>query len=75
MTTTGSTCPTPRIDPTCSVNEVLRRHPATAAVFNSFGVDACCGGASSLTDAALRDGADPDALYAALEAAVAGEAK
>jgi regulator of cell morphogenesis and NO signaling len=48
------------------VNEVIRTHPATVEAFNRFGIDACCGGASSIRDAAVRDGADPEALLAAL---------
>lgn len=72
MTTTDTTSRAPRIDPAWTVNEVLRRHPATVAVFNAFGIDACCGGASPLAEAARGDGADPDALVAALEAAASG---
>lgn len=53
------------------VNEVLLRYPVTVAVFNAFGIDACCGGAASIADAAQRDGADVERLMAALGAAVA----
>lgn len=53
------------------VNEVLLRYPATVAVFNAFGIDACCGGAASIADAAQRDGADVDQLMAAVGTAVA----
>lgn len=59
------------ISPAWSVNETLRRHPATVRVFNEFGIDACCGGAATITDAARRDGADADELLAALQRAVA----
>jgi len=59
--------PIPRIDAARSVNELLREHPTTAAVFNAFGIDACCGGARSLRDAALEDGADLAALLGTLE--------
>ncbi len=52
-----------------SVNEAIRRHPATVPVFNAFGIDACCGGAAPLAEAAVRDGADPAALLQALRAA------
>lgn len=48
------------------VNEVIRTHPATVEVFNRFGIDACCGGAAPIREAAVRDGADPDALLVAL---------
>jgi iron-sulfur cluster repair protein YtfE (RIC family) len=58
---------------TCAsvVNDVLMSHPATTKVFNEFGIDACCGGAVPVHDAALRDGADPAALLDALNAAIA----
>jgi iron-sulfur cluster repair protein YtfE (RIC family) len=57
------------IDADLTVNEAIRRFPATVAVFNDFGIDACCGGAASLAEAAARDGADPAALLAAVRAA------
>lgn len=52
-----------------TVNETIRRFPATVAVFNDFGIDACCGGAAPLAEAAVRDGADPNALLDAVRAA------
>jgi iron-sulfur cluster repair protein YtfE (RIC family) len=55
------------IDRSATVNEILVQHPATVSVFNSFGIDACCGGDADLVEAARRDGADVDALLAALE--------
>jgi iron-sulfur cluster repair protein YtfE (RIC family) len=58
----------PREDLT--VNETIRRWPATVAVFNAFAIDACCGGAVPIRDAALRDGADPAALLEALAAVI-----
>ena len=57
-----------------TVNEAIRRFPATVAVFNEMGIDACCGGAAPIAEAAERDGADPDALLDALRAAAAAEA-
>ncbi len=54
-----------------TVNEAIRRFPGTVAVFNAFGVDACCGGAASIEEAARRDGADVAELLAALRAAAA----
>lgn len=54
-----------------TVNEVIRQWPATVAVFNLFGIDACCGGAAPVREAALRDGADPDELLDELGRAVA----
>jgi regulator of cell morphogenesis and NO signaling len=57
-----------------TVNEAIRRFPATVAVFNDFGVDACCGGAAPLAKAAVRDGADPVALLDAVRAVALAEA-
>ncbi len=61
----------PAISPDRMVNEVIRSHPATIAVFNTFGIDSCCGGAASIHDAAIRDGAEPEALLGALNKALA----
>jgi regulator of cell morphogenesis and NO signaling len=58
-----------RISPAMDVNEAIRRFPATIAIFNHFGIDACCGGAAPIATAAERDGADADALLAALNRA------
>lgn len=55
-----------------TVNELIREIPATVQVFNDFGIDACCGGAVPIREAAERDGADAEALLAALSAAVRG---
>lgn len=57
-----------------TVNEIIREHPSTVEVFNRFGIDACCGGAVPVREAALRDGADPAALRAALLLAAGGAA-
>ncbi|MEX2572090.1 MAG: DUF542 domain-containing protein [Gemmatimonadota bacterium] len=57
-------------DPGVSVNQVIREHPGTVEVFNRFGIDSCCGGAAGMRDAALRDGADPEALLAAVRSAI-----
>jgi iron-sulfur cluster repair protein YtfE (RIC family) len=45
-----------------TVNEMIRRFPATVDIFKRFGIDACCGGAAAVADAAVRHGADPVAL-------------
>ena len=49
-----------------TVNELLLAVPATVEVFNAFGIDACCGGAVPLDEAAARDGASVEALVDAL---------
>jgi regulator of cell morphogenesis and NO signaling len=58
------------IDATAIVNDVLRRYPPTVGVFNTFGIDACCGGAASLAEAAVRDGVELGALLDALRRAI-----
>jgi iron-sulfur cluster repair protein YtfE (RIC family) len=57
----------PRIEAGATLNEILRAHPSAAAVFNAFGIDACCGGARPLAAAAREDGVDLATLLAALE--------
>jgi iron-sulfur cluster repair protein YtfE (RIC family) len=57
------------------VNQVLLEHPATVAVFNAFGIDACGGGDVSIEEAARRDGADASALLTALDAIIASAAE
>ena len=49
-----------------SVNETIARHPRTVTVFNHFGIDACCGGAATIRDAAARDGVELATLMQAL---------
>ena len=61
------------IDAGITVNEMLRLYPATVSVLNVFGIDACCGGAASLAEAARRDGVDLTALLSALVVAAAVE--
>lgn len=57
-----------------SVNEVIRQYPDSVAVFNRFQIDACCGGAASVVDAAIRDGADVEALLAELQRVIGSAA-
>lgn len=58
------------LDVSTTVNDVLKQYPETVSVFNAFGIDACCGGAASLREAARRDGVDLAELLAALQTAV-----
>ena len=57
------------VNETMTVNEAIRLHPGSVAVFNEFGVDACCGGAATIAEAAARDGAPLGELLRALEGA------
>jgi iron-sulfur cluster repair protein YtfE (RIC family) len=57
------------LDEHTTVNEAISRHPATLPVFRRLGIDACCGGAKPIGEAARRHGADPEALLEALNRA------
>ena len=60
-----------QLDCTMTVHELVKRHPATQAVFQRYGVDTCCGGAVSVEAAARRDGIDAVRLCTELRAAAA----
>ena len=49
-----------------TVNDVLRDYPATASVFNFFGIDTCCGGGATVSQAAETEGINAGAVVAAL---------
>lgn len=63
------------LDGNATVNEVIKRHPATAAVFLTFGIDACCGGALTLQDAASRHHKDIIDVLTALETTIGANAR
>jgi regulator of cell morphogenesis and NO signaling len=52
---------------TTTLNEAIRLHPESLAVFKEYGLDTCCGGAATLAEAAARHGAPLDELLRALE--------
>ena len=52
-----------------TVNQAIQRFPASVAVFNELGIDACCGGAATLAEAAARDGVPLPGLLKALRQA------
>ena len=58
---------TTQIDKGSTVNEIVAQYPDSISVFNQFGIDSCCGGGVPLADAAHRDGANVDELFAALQ--------
>ena len=58
------------IDPSLTINEIIRRYPTTIAVLNAFGVDTCCGGGEPLVAVARRDALDLDVIVAALNLAI-----
>lgn len=57
------------LDCSQSVNSIITRFPATVTVFNSFGVDLCCGASLSVSDAARANALDEHALCVALRTA------
>jgi len=63
---TKTTSAGPHLDAALSVNDMLRLHPPTAAVFNALAIDACCGGDRSLSQAAREDGVELGTLLTAL---------
>jgi len=56
-----------------TVNEVIRRIPASVALFSRYGIDACCGGSLTVEEAARRHGVDPDELLDQVRKAAAQE--
>jgi regulator of cell morphogenesis and NO signaling len=64
--------PVPPLELSWTVNDVLSRHPSTAAVFNAFGMDTCCGGGHALGVACVEAGADPEIVLASLRAMAGG---
>jgi iron-sulfur cluster repair protein YtfE (RIC family) len=68
---TSSTA-TLELDCTLTVRHVIERYPATRAVFDRFGVDACCGGGASVEQAARLHDVDGVALCTALRTAAEG---
>lgn len=61
----------PTIDSSWTINEVIGMYPETITVFNSFGMDMCCGGDETLQDAAEEAEVDRDSLMIALLEAAA----
>jgi iron-sulfur cluster repair protein YtfE (RIC family) len=59
------------IDPSWTINDVIAKYPETMSVFNSFGLDLCCGADETLSAAAKESELDSDVLISALiEAAI-----
>jgi len=55
-----------------TVNEIVQRYPAALAIFNSLGIDTCCGGALPLATVAEKHHIGLDVLRSALEQAIRG---
>lgn len=59
------------LNPGATVNDTIARFPSTARVFNRFGIDTCCGGGSTVAEAARLERVDPAVLIEALRRAAA----
>src|SRR3954447_20668965 len=56
------------IDPATPLGEIVRDQPPTAALFERLGIDYCCGGRRTLTDACVQCGLDPATVATLLDA-------
>jgi len=56
-------------DASLSINEIIRRVPASIAVLNEYGIDTCCGGEISLAESAKEIGVAPEDILRAITAA------
>lgn len=63
---------TEAIEPAMIINDVLRKYPQTIAIFHQAGMDACCGGAKSISESASAHGVSLPRLLEALNRAAAG---
>lgn len=56
-------------DASLSINEIIRRVPASISVLNAYGIDTCCGGEISLAESAKEIGVSPEDILRAITAA------
>jgi regulator of cell morphogenesis and NO signaling len=56
------------IDPVTPLGEIVRDQPPAAALFERLGIDYCCGGRRTLTDACVQCGLDPATVATLLDA-------
>src|SRR5512147_418527 len=54
-----------------TIKDLVLEDFRTAAVFEKYGLDFCCGGGQPLADACRKNGIEPEALARDLESAVA----
>ena len=59
------------IDPTLSINDILRRHPETIRLLTERGIDTCCEGGLPLSVAAADASLDLNTLLGELAGVIA----
>jgi regulator of cell morphogenesis and NO signaling len=57
------------LDTNTTIGQFVADHPATARVFEHYGIDYCCGGKDSLAEACARQRLNPQTVLAALQQA------
>ena len=55
-----------QLTPEITVNEAIARWPALLTVLSAYGIDACCGGALPIGEAARKHRVDLDELIQSL---------
>ena len=65
---------TPEITLDMTVNSIVQESPETLPVFQSYGIDTCCGGGLPVREVVVRHKLDSAALLKDLQYAVAGPA-
>ena len=64
-----------KLHPEMTIGQIVAEFPRTAPVFETYGIDYCCGGKVTLNFHFAKGKLDPQAVLAALEAAVAAPAE
>ena len=65
---------TPEITLDMTVNSIVETSPETLPVFQSYGIDTCCGGALPVAEVAAKHKLDSEKLLKDLQYAVAAPA-
>ena len=61
------------VETTQTIREIVQQYPATVPVFETLGIDYCCGGGKSLNEACKSRNIAPEAVMADLEQALAAK--
>ncbi len=61
----------PNLDHNATVARIVTEHPVAARIFQKHGIDYCCHGNVTVSEACLDGRLDPEALFAELQAALA----